>query len=88
VRLSLDPHAIHQRLVALGEEWAEANAAAALLEEAKRTVEAKLTNDALGRERVSKAASEVEALAHPDYRAHIEAMVEGKRGLWAHPAYA
>ena len=71
-----DPNMLRDRLVALGEQWADLDAAANLLEEQKKTLLASLTADAEGN---SMALRETIALATQTFGNHIEAMVEARR---------
>lgn len=71
-----DPNRLHSRLVELGEAWADADAAASLLEEQKKTVLAQLMSMSQAN---SSAAKETEALATPLFREHVEKMVEARR---------
>lgn len=66
---------IHDRLVAAGEDWADLDAAASLLEETKKSVLAELMNKAEG----SVAARESEALANPVYKHHVTTMVAARK---------
>ena len=70
------PDRLHARIVELGEAWADADAAAALLEETKKVVAARLFLNAAGK---SVAEREAMALASDDYRQHIASMVEARR---------
>ena len=70
------PRSIYEELVTLGEAWANAHAAAELLEENKKSVLAKLTITAKGN---SQAAKEASALCEPDYEEHISKMVKARR---------
>lgn len=72
----LDSDRAYDALVKSGEDWADKDAAASLLEETKKTVLAKLKNEAGLK---SDAANETVALATDDYRAHLEYMVEARR---------
>jgi hypothetical protein len=72
----IDPHTLHQKLVDLGEEWSDRDAAASLLEESRKSVLAELTTLAAGK---SMAEREANALAADTYREHIKAMVEARR---------
>jgi hypothetical protein len=65
-------------LDAAGSEWANADAAARLLEETKNTVRAELERQHLTGGMTS-AKAETFALADPNYRAHVESMVEARR---------
>lgn len=66
---------IHLRLVTAGEEWADLDAAASLLEETRKSVLAELMNKADG----SMAARESEALAEPAYKLHVTNMVAARK---------
>ena len=70
------PDTLHQRLVTLGEDWAEKQAAADLLEETKKSV---LSQIALRSNVKSMSEREAHALASPDYREHVAAMVEARK---------
>lgn len=72
-----DINNIYQATVEAGEDWADKNAAADLLEENKKTLLAHLTLNHL--EGSSKAAAETKALAEPGYQAHIEKMVAARK---------
>lgn len=71
-----DPARLAQSIVARGELWADANAAADLLEETKSTLLAKLT-----KEHLDLPAWKAEAMAKGDirYAEHITAMVDARR---------
>lgn len=75
-RPDLDPDRIYQNLVAAGESWADADAAATLLEETKKSVLAKLMNES---DAASIAAKEMYALADPAYREHVAGMVNARK---------
>lgn len=72
----LDSNKAYLNLVQTGEEWADKNAAADLLEETKKTVLSRLVNES---QEKSHAAKESQAMTHPDYLAHLESMVEARR---------
>lgn len=72
----MDAEAIYNALVKAGEEWADLNAAAGLLEETKKTVLAKLMRDS---EATSAAAKEMYALADDAYKAHVGTMVTARK---------
>lgn len=72
----LDPKDIHERLVTLGTEWAEENAAAELLEETKKTLIAELMNECNEK---SSNAKETYALRQRRYLDHIEGMVAARK---------
>lgn len=71
-----DPARFAQSIVSRGELWADANAAAELLEETKGTLLAKLQ-----KEHFSEAGWKAEALAKADprYEEHLKAMVDARR---------
>lgn len=73
--MALDAETVYATLVKAGEEWADADAAASLLEETKKAVIAKLINEAEG----SVNAREYKALADPEYRKHCEGMVTARK---------
>jgi hypothetical protein len=72
----LDSDRAYAALVEYGDDWADKDAAANLLEETKKSVLARIKNET---ESKSDAARETVALAHPDYRAHVDSMVEARR---------
>ena len=74
--LRLDGTRVYAELVATGTEWAEADAAASLLEETKKVTLAELKTRSGEK---SDAARETEALASAPYRGHVEAMVAARR---------
>jgi hypothetical protein len=71
-----DPAKFAHSIVVRGEEWADRNAAADLLEETKSTLLAKLT-----KEHLELPAWKAEAMAKGDHRyeSHIESMVSARR---------
>jgi hypothetical protein len=71
----MKPEAIYDAIVKAGEEWSDLDAAATLLEETKKSVMAKLINEAEG----SVNAREYKALADPIYRKHVEGMVTARK---------
>jgi len=76
-RLSdLAPDKLHARLVELGEEWADCQAGADLLEETRKAVLAQLTIAADGK---SIAEREAKALASPEFALHVQAMVNARK---------
>ena len=72
----MDAEKIYDSLVKAGEEWADADAAASILEETRRSVLAKLMNDA---GHASIAGKEMQALADGEYRTFIENMVRARK---------
>ena len=73
---SLDPDHLYQRLVALGHEWSDADAAASALEETRKSVLAEVKLSCEGK---TVAEREAQALAGVGYRDHVAAMVEARR---------
>ncbi len=71
-----DPDVLHARLVNLGETWSDANAAADLLEETKKSVLAEI---ARGMNFDSRIEREEAALASKAYKDHIDGMVDARR---------
>lgn len=74
--MNLDPTDIYERLVKGGEEWADAQAAAELLEESKKTLVSQLGADS---GLSSATAREAYAYAHDDYIDHVQRMVEARK---------
>lgn len=72
----MNPHEIHEKLVTLGEEWAENQAAAELLEECKKPLISQLSTEC---NEASATAKEAYALRHADYKKHIEIMVKARK---------
>lgn len=71
-----DPDRAYDALVKSGEDWADKNAAAELLEKTEKSVLAKLINEGgTG----SVAARESVARAHPDFLTFVESSVEARR---------
>ena len=70
-----DPNELRQRLVDLGTAWAEANGAAELLEEGRKSV---LAQYALKMPGKSMAERESMALACDEYREYFRAMVSAR----------
>ncbi len=71
----MDLNRAYQRLVELGEDWADKHAAARLLEETRKSVLAECTARIMAKG-VSATAAEKSAPAEDDYRAHVAAMVD------------
>jgi len=76
--IEFDPDRIRERLCEVGEEWAELDAAANLLEETKKTVLAELMQ-AHKANVSSHAQCESLALADPGYRLHLTQMVAARK---------
>ena len=74
--IDFDPDKIRERLAEVGEEWADKDAAANLLEETKSVLLAELMLAADG---TSKADREMHAKANAAYRLHITNMVTARK---------
>lgn len=72
----INPDAIYEKLVTLGEDFSDKDAAANLLDETKKVLLAQLMVKSSA---TSAAAKEMEALADPSYTVHIGRMVEAKK---------
>ncbi len=72
----LNPDQMYQEIVKAGEDWADKESAADLLEETKKSVLAELVNDAPGS---TVAAKEQAALADPAYKLHLKTMVAARK---------
>lgn len=72
----MDAEQIYNTLVKAGEEWADADAAASLLEETRKSVLAKLMNEAA---HASIAGKEMQALADESYRDFLTGMVSARK---------
>ena len=76
VSLLRDPARFSHAIVKRGEAWADAESAAALLEETRKSV---LASQMVGHGDIPVSKAEMHALASPVYRQHVEAMVEARR---------
>lgn len=74
--MSFDPDKAFDALLKSGEDWADKQAAAELLEEAKKSVLAKLMLEAEG---TTQGQREMYALADPQYREFLEGMVSARK---------
>lgn len=70
-----DPEAIYTKLAEAGETWADAEAAAEILEENKKTVLAEIMAGFQG----STAERERNALADSSFKQHLKKMTEARR---------
>ena len=83
--LHMDPDAEVSRVEDLGIEWADKDAAASILEETKKTLLAQLVQDeqrgskAAGGKVLSVAQAENNAMANPQYEAHLKLMIEARK---------
>ena len=76
-RLSeLSPDKLHARLIELGEDWADKQAAADLLDDTTKTVLSQLTLKAEGK---SQAERETKARADAEFGMHLQAVSEARR---------
>lgn len=71
----INPHEIYDKLVIAGDDWADKNAAAEIIEETKKIELARLMNGLEG----SHAAKEQQALCNPLYRAFLARMVDARK---------
>ena len=74
--MNFDPHQLYEKITKAGEEWADAEAAASLLEETRKSVLAKLMNECAA---PTAAAKEMYALADDKYKAFVEGMVAPRK---------
>lgn len=79
-----DPEKLAQEVVEYGNQWADADAAANVLEETKKTVYARLVLTELEQKQASGKAmpvsqAELRALAHPSYEDHLNKMVDARK---------
>ena len=74
--MAIDPDKAFDALVRAGEDWAEKEAAAALLEETRKSVLAKLMNESAV---ASIAGKEMVALADPEYTKFVTGMVAARK---------
>ena len=72
----MNPDVIYESIISAGESWADAEAAAAMLEETRKSVLAKCMNES---DATSIAAKEMYALADPEYRKFVEGMVQARK---------
>lgn len=72
----LKPNEIYTKMVLRGEEWAEANYLADLLEETRKSLIAQLGTES---GETGIAAKENYALRDPAYRVHVQKMCEARR---------
>lgn len=74
--MSFDADKTYDALIRAGEAWADADAAASLLEETRKSMLAQLMAES---DSSSIAGKEMAALGHPDYRRHVEGMVSARK---------
>lgn len=77
-----DPRRLTEEVIRIGEEWADQDAAASILEETKKTLLAKLATeyiDLSAPKAMSATAAEMRALSDPRYEAHIQMMVQSRQ---------
>ena len=75
--VEFDPSRIYLATVEAGEDWADKNAAAKLLEESKKSVLAEIMNSKT--EHSTMAAKEAAALADPAYKLHLSQMAAARK---------
>lgn len=73
--MAFDPDKMYERIVQAGEQWADAEAAASLLEETRKSVLAKLMSEA---DSPTNAGKEMQALASDDYADFVDGMVKAR----------
>ena len=77
-----DPQRLTEEVIRIGEEWADQDAAASILEETKKTLLAKLATeyiDLSAPKTMSATAAEMRALSDPRYEAHLQMMVQSRQ---------
>jgi len=74
--MKYSPDQIEERLRLAGEDFAEKNAAAELLEETKKVVFSKLCSNSTEK---TQGAKETSAYCQPEYEEHIISMVEARK---------
>lgn len=83
--MQIDPRALTERVLGMGERWADEDAAASALEEVKKSVlaeaVAKVVDESLaaGGKPVSMVQAEARALKSDGYKEHLAKMVEARR---------
>lgn len=76
----MDRNELTERLIRAGEEWAEANAAASLLEETRKAVWSEVAMDLLKSGAASSVAqAEKMAYASERYKDHLEGMADARK---------
>jgi hypothetical protein len=74
----LNPTELTERLIEVGESWADLNAAASLLEETRKTVLAEISVGFI-RKGDTATAAEKKAYASERYKKHVDDMVHARR---------
>ncbi len=72
----IEPGKLYAKMIAAGNDWADKDSAANLLEETRKPVLADLMTRSAA---TTSAAREELALSSPEYKEHIAAMVEARR---------
>ena len=72
----MDSERIYESIIKAGEDWADAEGAASLLEETRKSVLAKLMAESAI---ASLGGKEMMALADPEYRQFVEGMVHARK---------
>ena len=74
--MNVHPNSLYEKLVEAGELWAEANAAAELLEETRKTLVSNLMSQC---DEKSSTAKESWAYRQEDYQKHIQHMITARK---------
>lgn len=74
--MSFDPDQVYEAITKAGDDWADKQAAADLLEETRKSVLAKLMVDAA---HTTHSGKEMLALADPEYKRFVEGMVLARK---------
>ena len=74
----MNPAELTERLIKAGEDWADKDCAASLLEETRKVVHAEIAV-AFIRKGESAASAEKEVYSAPDYKKHVSDMVNARR---------
>lgn len=75
----LDPDRIRDRLVAVGEEWADKKSAYEALDDLTKTVLAEITTNYLPPVGASKAEAEIRALCDKTYKEHLASKAAARK---------
>jgi len=75
----MNPDRVYERLVRLGDDWADKNAAAQLLEDTTKATLARMVTDAIGQGTTTKAMAEQQALASTEYLEHVTSAVTARQ---------
>ncbi len=75
----MDPNRAYAKLLEAGNEWADRNAAAQLLEETRKSVRSEIAQEYKRRDNLSAIEAERMAEASSEYRQHVERMVNARK---------